>query len=126
MNPFKSLPTAILGLIALVLLAFGIDSLINGGAPGTSTVKALVEKSLTQRFKGCVIKSITITRGGEFPCQGHQGKAAYGTPIYATFVKVIYTVPAADGSGNETREYQKTLYLFKDAAHQWARDTDLN
>jgi hypothetical protein len=126
MNRLKSLPAAILGLIAVVLLAFGIDSLINGGAPGASTVKEMVEKPLIQHYKGCVIKSITITRGGMFPCQGQRGQARQGTPIYPTFVKVIYTVPAANGSGEETREFTKTLYLYKDTSHHWARDTDLN
>jgi hypothetical protein len=126
MNPFKSLPAAVLGLIAVVALALGLNSLVNGGAPDTSTVKALVEQTLTKRFKGCVIKSVAITRGGVFSCQGQHGQARFGTPIYPTFVKVIYTLPAKDGSDNEPREFRKTLYLYKDASHQWARDTDLN
>jgi hypothetical protein len=126
MNPLKSLPAAFIGLIALVMLAFFIGWLANGGEPGTATVKALVTKEMTKRFKGCVIKSITIIRGGMFPCQGHQGMASYGTPIYPTRVKVVYAMPAADVSGNATREFQRTLFLYRNASHQWARDTDLN
>jgi hypothetical protein len=126
MNPFKSLPAAAVGIVTLVLLAFVAISLVNGGGPGSSTVKAIVEKEVTGRYKGCVIKSITITRGGMFPCQGHLGMAAYGTPIYPVFVKVVYTMPAAaDGSGGETKEFKRTLFLFKNPAHQWVRDTDL-
>jgi hypothetical protein len=126
MNPFKSLPAAIVALVLLALLALGMNSLLNGGGPGSATVKAIVEKEVTGRYKGCVIKSITITRGGMFPCQGHLGMAAYGTPIYPVFVKVVYVMPAAaDGSGGETREFKRTLFLFKNPAHQWVRDTDL-
>jgi hypothetical protein len=126
MNFLKSLPAATISLIALAALIFFINSLINGGAPSTSTVKAIVTQEMGKRFKGCVIKSITITRGGMFLCQGHQGMAAYGTPIYPTLVKVVYTMAAGEDSRNETREFHRTLFLYKSVSHQWARDTDLN
>jgi hypothetical protein len=125
MNPLKSLPAAVVGLVAVVMLAFFIGWLVNGGEPSTATVKALVTKEMAKRFKGCDIKSIAIIRAGMFPCQGHQGMAGYGTPIYPTRVKVIYTMPA-DDNGNEAREFQRTLFLYRNASHQWARDTDLN
>jgi hypothetical protein len=126
MMSFKSLSSAVIGLVAVALVAWSVNSLISGGGPSSSLVKDLAEKDMKAHFKGCVITSIRVIRGGEFPTQGHLGKAPYGTPIYPNVVRAVYTVPAADGSGNQTKEFKRTYFMYKDSSHQWVRDTDLN
>ncbi len=126
MNPLKSVPAAAISLIVLGVAAFFLISQVNNGEPGTSSVRALVQKEMERQFEGCVIKSISITRGGMFPYQGHQGMAGYGTPIYPTVVRVIYTVPLPDGSVSEERKFRRVLFLYKNSSHEWVNDTQLN
>jgi hypothetical protein len=121
MNPLKSLPAA-LSLLVVVGALTSIWLLTNDGAPGTSTVKGIVEKQMAARFPGCAIKSISIVRGGKYLNQGHAGRVPYGTPIYPTFVKVSFVAPLPNGS----QEFSRTWYFYKNSQHQWARDTEVN
>jgi hypothetical protein len=118
-------PKAILSIVVIVLALGAIIFMESGGGPGTSTVKTLVEKQVHARFKGSVIKSISLVRAGMFLCQGRAGKVSYGSPIYPIRVRVIYTRPGGDSAG-DPQEFLKSYFFYKTPAHQWAIDPNLN
>ncbi len=121
MNLPKSLSAA-LGLLGVLVIIGVIYFMMSDGAPGAATVKGMVEKQMAARYPGNAIKAISVVDGGKFLSQGHAGRVPYGTPVYPMFVRVSFATPLPNGS----QEFTRTWFLYKNAKHEWARDTDVN
>ena len=126
MNPFKSLGIGAISLIALVILAFLVALFASGDGPSNASVKNVMEKEMKAHIKGCLVTTISITRGGNFISEAHQSKVTYGTHVYPIKVKAVYTSTLANGSRSKDKEITKVLYLYKTSLGGWGNDEDLH
>ena len=126
MNSFNNLRVAIVTLGALVLIALVISLVASGYSPSDKFVKEMIEKQMAKRLKGGTITSISIIRGEKFSSEAHESKVAYGTMLYPVVVTVTYVTKPADGSEGETKQFTRTLNLYKDSTHHWVNDDELH
>jgi hypothetical protein len=125
MNASPNRIAVIVSLLAVAIVVFFAWSYVSNNGPSDSFVKSLVEKQMQKRFAGCVITSMTLSRGPSFPLQAHYSKVGYGTPIYPIVVRAAYTVPLADGTRSDSREFNREFNFYKNASHQWVTDNEL-
>jgi hypothetical protein len=125
MNPFRSLQTAVICLIALAVVT-SLVFLAQGGRPSDALIKVIITKQMEKRLKGGSIVSMKIVRGAPFSNEAHYSKVPYGTRLYPVVVNLTYNTKLPDGSISENKDLSRTLNFYKDTSHQWVNDDELH